>query len=64
MPIVPVLAVTVFQDKMTGVKVVSMLLAIWGCVSYIYQQYIDDLKSKTDSINVDKEPEISLVERK
>ncbi|KAA8514971.1 hypothetical protein F0562_018242 [Nyssa sinensis] len=47
LPIVPVLAVFFFHDKMNGVKVVALLLAIWGFVSYIYQHYLDDLKSKS-----------------
>ncbi|XP_017247933.1 probable purine permease 11 [Daucus carota subsp. sativus] len=46
LPIVPVLAVFFFDDKLNGVKVVAMLLVIWGFLSYIYQHYLDDLKSK------------------
>ena len=46
LPIVPVLAVIFFHDKIGGIKVISMVLAIWGFVSYVYQQYLDDLKSK------------------
>ncbi|XP_009608565.1 purine permease 21-like isoform X1 [Nicotiana tomentosiformis] len=46
LPIAPVLAVIFLHDKLTGVKVMSMLLAIWGFVSYIYQHYLDDLKDK------------------
>lgn len=46
LPVVPVLAVFFFNDKLNGVKVVAMLLAIWGFLSYIYQHYLDDLKSK------------------
>nr|XP_023905659.1 probable purine permease 10 [Quercus suber] len=34
------------HDKIGGIKVISMVLAIWGFVSYVYQQYLDDLKSK------------------
>ncbi|KAL8468432.1 hypothetical protein ACS0TY_031589 [Phlomoides rotata] len=41
-PVVPILAVVVFRDKMNGLKVVAMVLAIWGSASYIYQQYLDD----------------------
>ncbi|XP_074269701.1 purine permease 21-like [Silene latifolia] len=41
LPIVPVLAVIFFHDSMDGVKVVAMVLAIWGFVSYGYQQYLD-----------------------
>ncbi|XP_030972014.1 probable purine permease 10 isoform X4 [Quercus lobata] len=46
LPIVPVLAAIFFHDKIGGIKVISMVLAIWGFVSYVYQQYLDDLKSK------------------
>ncbi|KAH7833148.1 hypothetical protein Vadar_003503 [Vaccinium darrowii] len=46
LPIVPILAVVFFHDKMDGVKVIAMVLAVWGFVSYIYQHYLDDSKSK------------------
>ncbi|XP_027931284.1 purine permease 21-like isoform X3 [Vigna unguiculata] len=45
-PIVPMLAVVVFHDKMHGIKAISMVLAIWGIISYVYQQYIDDTTSE------------------
>ncbi|XP_058086504.1 probable purine permease 11 [Magnolia sinica] len=45
LPIVPVLAVVFFHDKMDGVKVVSLLMAVWGFLSYIYQHYLDGCKS-------------------
>ncbi|XP_065877926.1 probable purine permease 10 [Euphorbia lathyris] len=48
LPIVPVMAVFVFHDKMDGVKVISMVLAVWGFVSYVYQHYLDDYKSKEE----------------
>ncbi|XP_034697990.1 probable purine permease 10 isoform X1 [Vitis riparia] len=51
LPIVPVLAVVFFHDKMDGVKVIAMLLGIWGFVSYIYQHYLDN--SKAENTNVD-----------
>ncbi|KAL2924883.1 Purine permease 21 [Bienertia sinuspersici] len=41
LPIVPVLAVIFFHDTMDGVKVVAILLSIWGFVSYGYQEYLD-----------------------
>ncbi|KAJ6701273.1 PURINE PERMEASE 9-RELATED [Salix koriyanagi] len=47
LPLVPILAVVFLHDKMNGVKVMAMLLAIWGFLSYIYQHYLDDAKSKT-----------------
>ncbi|KAH1153717.1 hypothetical protein GLYMA_18G078300v4 [Glycine max] len=45
-PIVPMLAVVFFHDKMDGIKGISMVLAIWGIISYVYQQYLDDTKSE------------------
>ncbi|KAL5577166.1 hypothetical protein UlMin_018865 [Ulmus minor] len=48
LPIVPVLAVFIFHEKMDGLKVIAMLLAIWGFVSYAYQNYLDDYDSKQD----------------
>ncbi|CAN1256976.1 Probable purine permease 10 [Linum perenne] len=42
LPVVPILAVVIFSDKMDGVKAVAMVLAVWGFVSYIYQHYLDD----------------------
>ncbi|GAV86652.1 TPT domain-containing protein [Cephalotus follicularis] len=41
LPIVPVLAIIFFHEKMDGIKGISMVLAIWGFVSYVYQQYLD-----------------------
>ncbi|PKI76941.1 probable purine permease 10 isoform X1 [Punica granatum] len=46
LPIVPVLAVFFFHDKMSGVKAIAMVLAVWGFASYVYQHYLDDSKSK------------------
>ncbi|KAH9602140.1 hypothetical protein KSS87_003001 [Heliosperma pusillum] len=45
LPLVPVFAVIFFHDKMSGVKVVALVLAIWGFMSYIYQHYLDDRKT-------------------
>lgn len=57
-PVVPVLAVVVFKDRICGVKVVALLLALWGCVSYVYQQFLDhdhEGESKAGDIaNVDR----------
>lgn len=50
LPIVPVLAVIFFHDIMSGIKVVAMLLAIWGFVSYAYDQYLDEYSS-TESVS-------------
>lgn len=50
LPIVPVLAVIFFHDFMDGIKVVAMLLAIWGFVSYAYDQYLHECSS-IDTVN-------------
>ncbi|KGN65546.1 probable purine permease 10 [Cucumis sativus] len=49
LPIIPVAAVIVFHDNMSKLKVASMALAIGGFIAYVYQQYVDDFKSKKDS---------------
>ncbi|CAN6276738.1 unnamed protein product [Urochloa humidicola] len=41
LPLVPVFAVVLFGDRMTGIKVVAMLMAAWGFLSYVYQHYLD-----------------------
>lgn len=51
LPVVPVMAVIFFHDKLGGIKVISMVLAVWGFVSFLYQQYLDDYKSKHENIN-------------
>ncbi|KAK8489803.1 hypothetical protein V6N13_078123 [Hibiscus sabdariffa] len=50
LPVVPVFAMVFFHDPMSGVKVISMVLAIWGFVSYVYQHYLDDRKSETGKV--------------
>jgi drug/metabolite transporter (DMT)-like permease len=40
--VTPIATMIVFHDKMNGVKVIAMLLAIWGFASYNYQNYIYD----------------------
>ncbi|OIW07365.1 hypothetical protein TanjilG_10200 [Lupinus angustifolius] len=45
--VTPIAALIVFHDKMNGVKIISMLLALWGFSSYIYQNYLDDLKARS-----------------
>lgn len=59
LPIVPVFAVIFFHDKMDGIKIEAIFLAVWGFVSYAYQNYLDDLKSSSkvenrDSIEVSR----------
>ncbi|CAI0545153.1 unnamed protein product [Linum tenue] len=55
LPIVPIAAVFFFHDKMSGVKGISMALAVWGFVSYVYQYYVDDRNSKGVGKSVDDE---------
>lgn len=45
LPLVPVFAVALFGDRMTGIKVVAMLMALWGFLSYVYQHYLDDRRA-------------------
>ncbi|XP_071686388.1 probable purine permease 11 [Rutidosis leptorrhynchoides] len=47
----PVAALVVFNDKMNGVKVIAMLMGLWGCCTYIYQNYLDDLEAKGKQTN-------------
>ncbi|KAL0697160.1 hypothetical protein Bca4012_064340 [Brassica carinata] len=42
--VTPLAALAVFRDKMSGVKVMAMLIALWGFASYVYQNHLDDLK--------------------
>ncbi|XP_024024353.1 purine permease 21 isoform X2 [Morus notabilis] len=60
LPIVPIFAVFFFHEKMSGIKVMAMFLAIWGFISYIYQNYLDDYSSKKESQNVMRESTASL----
>ncbi|AES76629.1 putative purine permease, plant [Medicago truncatula] len=42
MLIVHILGAVFFQDQMHGIKAISMVLAAWGFISYMYQQYFDE----------------------
>ncbi|RDY11408.1 putative purine permease 10, partial [Mucuna pruriens] len=46
LPIIPILAAIFFHDKINGMKVIAFLLAAWGCLSYVYQQYLDKNKPR------------------
>ena len=46
LPLSPIIAVIFLCDRMDGVKVLAMLVAVWGFLSYIYQHYLDDAKVK------------------
>ncbi|CAL1371801.1 unnamed protein product [Linum trigynum] len=34
LPLAPIMAVVIFDDRMSGVKAVAMVLALWGFLSY------------------------------
>ncbi|KAA0050908.1 putative purine permease 11 isoform X1 [Cucumis melo var. makuwa] len=53
LPVVPILAVIFFHDKMNGVKAMALVLALWGFVSYIYQNYLDESKAKANQQSAD-----------
>ncbi|XP_062186030.1 probable purine permease 11 [Phragmites australis] len=46
LPIAPLFGVMIFHDKMNGVKIIAMLISLWGFVSYVYQHYLDDKKAR------------------
>lgn len=48
--IVPIFAMVFLKDRITGLKVFSLLLGLWGYASYIYQHYLDDLEAKTSEV--------------
>ncbi|KAL5213433.1 hypothetical protein ABZP36_024280 [Zizania latifolia] len=54
LPIIPVFAVIFFHDKMDGIKIIAMLMAIWGFVSYGYQLYVDGKKARKTSVRVEE----------
>ncbi|CAI9095523.1 OLC1v1031498C1 [Oldenlandia corymbosa var. corymbosa] len=62
LPAIPILAVIFFHDKMDGVKVIALILAVWGFLSYIYQNYLDDAKSRKSAAN--EEASLCLVDIK
>jgi len=47
LPIVPVAAVIVFHDRMDASKIFSIILAICGFLSFVYQHYLDEKKLNT-----------------
>ncbi|XP_062093380.1 probable purine permease 10 [Humulus lupulus] len=57
LPVVPVLAVIFFHDRIDGVKVIALVLAIWGLMSYVYQHYLESKKSKNENIERDDDNE-------
>lgn len=58
-PVMPVLAVVFLHEKLNGVKVIAMLLAMWGLTSYIYQHHLDDKKEKAMAKIVNREVDLT-----
>ncbi|KAK8989481.1 hypothetical protein V6N11_063905 [Hibiscus sabdariffa] len=48
LPVVLILAVIFFNNEMDCIKGVATVLAIWGFLSYAYQQYLDDQESRSE----------------
>ncbi|KAK8963591.1 putative purine permease 11 [Platanthera guangdongensis] len=46
LPLVPIFAVVFFHEKMDGVKVVALLMAVLGFANYMYQHYLDDMRER------------------
>ncbi|XP_024027197.1 probable purine permease 10 [Morus notabilis] len=62
LPVVPVLAVIFFHDKIDGIKVIAMVLATWGLMSYVYQHYIDSRNSKKENKRINDTRETASLE--
>ncbi|KAJ8545342.1 hypothetical protein K7X08_017925 [Anisodus acutangulus] len=48
--VVPIFSMVFLKDIMTGLKVLSLLLGLWGYASYIYQHYLDDVEAKAAEV--------------
>ncbi|KAK4347335.1 hypothetical protein RND71_033674 [Anisodus tanguticus] len=48
--VVLIFAMVFLKDRMTGLKVLSLLLGLWGYASYIYQHYLDDVEAKAGEV--------------
>ncbi|CAH8276197.1 unnamed protein product [Arabidopsis lyrata] len=62
LPIVPVVAVIVFHDTMNASKIFSIVLAIWGFISFVYQHYLDEKKLKTSHTSSVGDPHLPVEE--
>jgi hypothetical protein len=55
-PLSPVVAVIFLGDRLDGVKLLAMLIGVWGLLSYVYQHYLDDrAKVQKTAENLDDE---------
>ncbi|KAK8956891.1 putative purine permease 11 [Platanthera zijinensis] len=46
LPLVPIFGVVFFHEKMEGVKVVALLMAVLGFANYMFQHYLDDSRER------------------
>ncbi|XP_019433771.1 PREDICTED: probable purine permease 9 [Lupinus angustifolius] len=53
-PIVQNLAVIFFHETMNGIKAISMVLALWGFISYIYHHYGNKTNSDAENIDINQ----------
>ncbi|KAL4561636.1 hypothetical protein LXL04_033806 [Taraxacum kok-saghyz] len=60
LPIIPILAVVIFREKMNGMKVIATVLAIWGFASYVYQHYLDEYRPENRGEIVDDVSETDI----
>ncbi|XP_051135475.1 purine permease 21-like [Andrographis paniculata] len=44
LPVVPILAAVFFHESLDAIKVISMVLAVWGFGSYVYHHYLNECK--------------------
>ncbi|KAL5577160.1 hypothetical protein UlMin_018859 [Ulmus minor] len=59
LPVVPVLAMFIFHEKMNGLKAIATVLAIWGFISYVYQDFLNSNNSKTENRDSNEETRAS-----
>ncbi|XP_071739665.1 probable purine permease 11 [Rutidosis leptorrhynchoides] len=49
-----------FNYTMSGAKIIAVLTGIWGFLTYVYQNILDDLEEKKkNNVNTEKSPECS-----
>ncbi|CAH9090512.1 unnamed protein product [Cuscuta epithymum] len=49
--VTPAASVIILHDKMSGIKIIALLMSMWGFTTYIYQNYLDDLKERKSRID-------------
>ncbi|CAL0306085.1 unnamed protein product [Lupinus luteus] len=54
-PIIPIMGVIFFHETMDGIKAISMVLALWGFISYIYHHYANKTNSNAENGDTNQE---------